>query len=138
MNPKHYTDCLILEDDPARYPYLINMMFAICYPLITRLIICTTAEKANQELLRIKEFNVIMLDHDLDSIAGGINSGLTVANTIKSNNIKFELCIIHSLNYFGASKMKQILDSCGKTIFRPCLNLEIGADSLNEFLIRQK
>jgi len=122
----HAKNCLILEDNPARYPYLINQMFSICYPIMEKLVIVTTARKAKHEL-SMCDWNVIMLDHDLDgqvyTLSENENTGYQVAKFIKEHNIKYELVIIHSLNEFAVPKMQVALEGTGKVIYRPCMDL---------------
>ncbi len=126
----HAKNCLILEDNPARYPYLINQMFVICYPLMERLIITTTAKAAKEELSKQESWNVIMLDHDLDGQVfvnpENFNTGYQVCKYIIEKNIKFELCIIHTLNDYVVKKMMDCLNKNtvgGKVIYKPCLDL---------------
>jgi hypothetical protein len=102
-------------------------MFAIGYPYLTKLIITTTAKDAIEELSRIKEWNLISLDHDLDGqvyvASENFNTGFTVAKFIKENNIKFNLCVIHTLNEYAVPKMLEVLKDTGKVIYRPCVDL---------------
>ncbi len=119
--------CLILEDNPARYEYLISLLFQLTFPFMGKLIITTTAKDAIDELARLKEFNIIMLDHDLDGQVyvkpENPNTGYQVAKFIKENSVKFDLCIIHTLNEFAAPKMLDVLKDTGKVIYKPCVDL---------------
>lgn len=120
-------NCLILEDNPSRFNYLINLAFQICYPYIDKLIIVTIAKDAIEELNKTKEFNLIMLDHDLDgkvyTNSENFNNGYQVCKFIKENNIKYGLCIIHTLNEYAAPKMLDMLKDTGQVIYKPCVDL---------------
>jgi CheY-like chemotaxis protein len=119
--------CLILEDNPARYSYLIEQLFSITFPYMNKLIVVTTAKDAMDELERLKEFNVIMLDHDLDGQVyvkpENPNTGYQVAKFIREHKIKFDLCIVHTLNEYAVPKMLEVLKDSGKVIYKPCVDL---------------
>ncbi len=127
------TRSLILEDNPARFPFLINKMSMICYPYIDLLIIATTAEEAMNELKRHRLWNVIMLDHDLDGRtyvdSDERNTGYQVAKFIRENKIEFGLCIIHSLNQNGSKRILNLLKDYGKVIYSPCVDTEVGYEN---------
>lgn len=121
---------LILEDNPTRYPYLINLMFQIAYPVLEKLVIVTTAKAAKEELGRYKEWDFIMLDHDLDGQVycknenENENTGYQVAKFIKENKIKFKVCIIHTLNEYAVPKMMKELEGVeGQVVYKPCVDL---------------
>lgn len=119
--------CLILEDNPARYPYLVNLMFELTFPFLHKLVITTTAKSAVEELSREKKWNVIMLDHDLDGQVyvnpENLNTGYQVAKYIKEFKVEFQLCILHSLNEYAVPRMQDVLKGCGKVIYKPCVDL---------------
>jgi CheY-like chemotaxis protein len=123
--------CLILEDNPARYQYLINLMFEISFPIMKTLVITTTAKAAIEELERFKHWDIIMLDHDLDGKvycnSENFNTGYTVAKFIVTNSNTFFYCFIHTLNDIAVPKMLDVLklSDCkeGKVIYKPCVDL---------------
>ena len=124
----HAENCLILEDNPLRYPYLVNLMFEICYPNVRKLVIVTTAEAAKRELSDGSMWNVIMLDHDLDgkvyTDSEEENNGYQVAKFMVEAKVKYELCIVHTLNDYAVPKMLKVLkDGTGKAIYKPCVDL---------------
>jgi len=94
-----------------------------------RLIMTTTAKIAIEELSRFKKWNVIMLDHDLDGQVyvnpENENTGYQVAKFIVENKIKFDTCIIHTLNDYAAPKMIGLLNiaNLGKVVYKPCVDL---------------
>lgn len=118
---------LILEDNPARYEYLINLAFTVCYPYAKKIIIATTATDAIEELVRYPEWALIMLDHDLDGqvyvASENSNTGYQVCKFIKEKGIKYGTCIIHTLNEYAAPKMLKELEGTGRAIYKPCVDL---------------
>ena len=123
-------NCLILEDNPARYPYLINLMFQISFPIMERLVITTTAKAAIEELKQFKHWDIIMLDHDLDGqiycASENFNTGYQVAKFIVENKNTCFYCIVHTLNDLAAPKMIGLLNKTtrtGKVIYKPCVDL---------------
>lgn len=124
-----YENTLILEDNPARYEYLIGLLLSICGPIVKRIVITTTAKAAIDELSRDLTimWGVIMLDHDLDGqvyvVPANPNTGYQVCKYIRDNGVKYDLCIIHTLNEFAAPKMISALQGTGRVIYKPCVDL---------------
>lgn len=123
-------DDLILEDNPARFPYLINLMFEISFPVMKRLVIVTTAEAAIEELKKTKHWDIVMLDHDLDGqiycASENNNTGYQVAKFFVENENTCHICIVHTLNDIAAPKMIGLLnktDRTGKVVYKPCVDL---------------
>ena len=107
----------ILEDDIARYGMMIEVLREV-FPGCT--IISSPYVDESKLLLEVGNpdglpWDIISLDHDL----GGehfVNSdeeetGYQLAKWIKEKDIKFKKCIIHSMNFVGASKMHNEIPS---------------------------
>jgi DNA-binding NarL/FixJ family response regulator len=100
----------ILEDDPFRTEYMIGYLDkAFNKPNI---VLSSDAEAAKKELAK-ELFDLVCLDHDLGGQvfvdSSEKNTGYQVAKYIKENNIKYKVCMIHSLNFMGAMRMKSVL-----------------------------
>lgn len=101
----------ILEDRDERMPLFkkwLDMKTGGEYRL-SRAIDVATA----MDILLRDEYDILFLDHDLDQKAfvasDSENTGYQLAKWIAKKNIKFEQCIIHSLNPAGAKRMNDEL-----------------------------
>ena len=121
--------CLILDDNPTRFTYLVDCVMQIAFPGMERIIIVTTAQRAIKELEH-KSWNVISLDHDLDGqvyvASENANTGFTVAKFIVDNDIVFNTLLIHTLNDVGARNMHKVLQDSkyrSRVFVKPCIDL---------------
>lgn len=118
---------LILDDNPVRYPHLIEVAMSLCYPYCDKIVIVSTSKRAIDELSKEKEWNIIMLDHDLDGslfLAGdAVNTGFEVAKYIKNNHVKYNACIVHTSNDYVIKKMMEELKGTGNFYYKPCIDL---------------
>src|ERR1041385_7278567 len=100
---------LFLDDSKQRYYSFVRNNVTAFVDL------ALTSEKAIQ-LLKIRQYDVIMLDHDLENEHyvnqhSDEKTGQEVANYIAANKNNFLDCLIvcHSLNFHGRSKMIKTL-----------------------------
>jgi CheY-like chemotaxis protein len=133
MEVKYKARCsLILDDNPARYTYLIKIMVSLSFPYCDKIVIVSTAERAIEELKKEEVWNIIMLDHDLDGsrfISNSDGTGYDVAKFIKDSQIKYNLCIIHTTNDHIVNKMMKELKDTGIVKYKPCVDLGEYAES---------
>jgi CheY-like chemotaxis protein len=102
----------ILEDDEFRLKYIKEQLKAVFkdYEIIS----CNNVIEA-KHILESSVFDYIFLDHDLGGKqfvdSNDANTGYQVAKFINEKKIKYDKCIIHSLNYPGAMKMSALLNN---------------------------
>ncbi len=100
----------ILDDDINRHDFLIKMLGNKYNN--TNIVSAQTADEA-YKFLKNEKWDMIFLDHDLGGEAyvdsNLPNTGYQVAKFIKNNNIKYDICIIHSMNPVGARNIQSIL-----------------------------
>jgi CheY-like chemotaxis protein len=109
----------VLEDDKFRTNFIKqHLKAAFTNPEI---IFTDNADEAFKILTK-SNFDILCLDHDL---GGEVfvnseepNTGYQVAKFISENKIKYDKCIVHSLNYPGAMRMTKLLD---RSIYLPIL-----------------
>jgi hypothetical protein len=77
------------------------------------ILIADSFDSAKEILDKIKEYDIILLDHDLGQQvfvnSDDYNTGYQVAKYIISQGIKYNQVIVHSMNYAGAQRMVAIL-----------------------------
>lgn len=115
----------LLEDDPFRKKKIFDMIMSK-YPK-TEIFHAHNYTRAIEILSEHKEFDLIMLDHDLIIDYSGCyldyRTGEDVAIYISENQIKYKRAIIHSVNYSGSEHIFNRLDKL-KTVKIPVLILK--------------
>jgi response regulator of citrate/malate metabolism len=109
----------VLEDDLTRLATMKKKLYDK-YGSDLNIIHCETAKEAKAVLVKEQPFDLICLDHDL----GGEqflpseeeNTGYQVAVFMAENKIQYTECIIHSLNFPGATRMWHALGHNAKCI----------------------
>lgn len=102
---KNIKSVLILEDAPERVDW-----FKKTFDFVDDLLLFITKDTdiAFLRLLDTK-FDIIFLDHDLDEAKVGVqnyeDTGLFIADRLKTTINKETTCIIHSMNPIGAALM---------------------------------
>jgi len=83
-------------------------------------------EDAKKALETIGPFDIIYLDHDLDGRVfvdpDEPNTGYQLAKYIAEMNVNAEI-ILHTMNPFGATRMKKILPSARRVVFDELFDL---------------
>jgi len=99
---------LILEDDENRIERFKKEFSGHFYITFAR-----SAEEAEEILSEEKSFDVIFLDHDLGGRRyvdpSDPNTGFQVAKMIVKYGTEYKTVIVHSMNYYGAVRIKYIL-----------------------------
>jgi len=110
----------ILDDDVMRHRTLIKRALEIANvdKNEANIVTATTSDEAVKKLQEQDSWDILMLDHDL---GGEIfvestkeNTGYQVAKFIKEKDIKFEKCILHSMNPVGIKNMAEELAGLGR------------------------
>ena len=108
----------ILDDDPERLAHLVQFAHNLI-PGAPHVVIAMDAVSA-KEILPTQEWDLLLLDHDLglyDLNGYGQhrpgNNGTEVSKFIQKNGVKFKLCILHSVNDWGAERMYNNLKGLG-------------------------
>ncbi|KKK89291.1 hypothetical protein LCGC14_2734560 [marine sediment metagenome] len=109
------THVLILDDDAYRFRILhrwAETVVGACKPIYVK-----TANEAIEELQKQERWDLLMLDHDLGGrvfvLPEDPDTGYQVAKFIVEHNIKFDRCILHSLNDAAAQFMGHHLKEAG-------------------------
>ena len=99
---------MLLEDNPHRITFFQNELKK------HKLTVCRHA-KAAMKALKDGQFDLIFLDHDLDSepiAPDDENSGSEVARFIVKEAVTCGLIILHTENRVGREAMIALLDTC--------------------------
>lgn len=90
------------------------------------LFIVTTAAEGKKILAREKNFDLILLDHDLGGEtfvdSENENTGYQVAKFIAHNNITCPTLVTHSMNVWGARNILSVLPECVHIPFSVLIN----------------
>jgi len=109
----------ILEDDEFRAKYIKEHLKAVFKDY--EIIHCDNVVDA-KHILESSVFDYIFLDHDLGGKAfvdsEDANTGYQVAKFINEKKIKYDKCVIHSLNYPGVLRMWPLLE---RTMYLPII-----------------
>lgn len=112
---------LIVDDDVERHNHLESYLKQSRKGVEVEITHTYDAEAAKSILATSEPFDLLLLDHDLGNRvfvpSADPNTGYQVALFIRANDIKFGMCIIHTLNYPAGRQMAEVLQDCGK-VFR--------------------
>jgi CheY-like chemotaxis protein len=118
----------VVEDNKERNGVFWNTLpkiFADCH-----LVIAEDAKEAKEILSKDKQWDIILLDHDLGGRvfvdSNDDNTGYQVAKFIVENKISYQLAIAHTMNRVGSDNIISVLPDCKRVPFPMLINYLMG------------
>jgi CheY-like chemotaxis protein len=118
----------VVEDNKERNGVFWNTLpklFAGCH-----LVIAEDVKEAKEILSRDKDWDLILLDHDLGGRvyvkSEDDNTGYQVAKFMVESGVTYKRVITHSMNPVGAENIKSVLEDCQHIPFPMLVNYLMG------------
>jgi hypothetical protein len=112
---------LILDDDLQRWDTLSQYAELYGYPKMGQVLV-PDVETAKIEILKVDNWDLMLLDHDLGGevyvASTKPNTGYQLTKFMKLHKVRFDRCIIHTMNSAGAEMMlNEIRDYTTSEVF---------------------